>query len=188
MVLGHWAAYASLAWISLPSSQRVHVRGWIKPPTLRMSVPRLVHLRTCYQVSPADCKVHQSECCHVLSGWTFRSLHGCLLSHVIKPVASHFLFCCNSLKPLAGYSCWGYGRLCLFASLSVALSSTVCSDWSAVNISASPPGMVTWLCVCVCVCVHLWMCVCVWESEQQVAPLLNQPYRVDSLHTELSGQ
>lgn len=127
-----------------------------------MSLQSLVHLRTCYQVSPADCKVHLSECCHVLSGWTSCSLHGCLLCHVINPIASHFLFCCNSLKPLAGYSCWGYGRLCLFASLSMALSSTMCSDWSAVNISASPLG---WSCDCVYVCVFVRICgcVCVWE-------------------------
>lgn len=42
-----------------------------------------------------------------------------------------------------------------------------------VNISASPLG---------------GSCDCIFESEQQVAPLLNQPSRVDSLHTELSAQ
>lgn len=119
-----------------------------------MSSQSSVHLRTCFPVSPADFKVHPSECCHVLSGWTSWSLHGCLLCHVIKPKASHSLFSCSSLKPLAVAGVMD--SMCLFVSLSVALNSSGCSDCNAVNISASPLG---WSCDRVCVCASVDACV-----------------------------
>ncbi len=67
----------------------------------------------------------------------------------------------------------------LFVSLSMALNSIECSDCSVVNMPASPLG---WSCDFV---LYVLVCICACESEQQVAPLPNQPCCVHSAHRAL---